>query len=314
MSRRSADEILWSICRGAIATRVAGIVAELGVTDALGDRARPVTDVAREVGADPDTLHRYLRALASEGVFAEVDPGLFENTSASRQLAAAASWGAFAQLFGGVWYRAVADLDAGGQKAFAEDFWEWLAERPRERALFDLAMEEGKERRVDRIEGVEWRAGDTVVDLGGGNGSLLLALFARQPGLRGIVYDLPETVRDEAVLAAAGIAFEEGSFFERVPPADVYVLATILHDWNDERAGAILRTVHDHAPAGARILILDSVVQPGNDPQGAKWLDILMLATLDGRERTEQEWRTLIEGSGLKVDSIEDRLIQASCR
>jgi O-methyltransferase domain len=313
MSERSPDEILWNICRGAIATRVAGIVAGLGVADALGDRPRPVADVAAEVGADADTLHRYLRALASEDVFAEVDPGVFEHTPASRQLAGDASWGAFAQLFGGSWYRTVADLDASGRKAFAGDFWEWLAEHPRERALFDLAMEEGKERRVDRIEGVEWRTGETVVDIGGGNGSFLLALFARQPGLRGIVYDLPETVRDETELAAAGIEFEEGSFFERVPRGDVYVLGTILHDWNDDRAGAILRTIREHAPAGARVLILDSVVQPGNEPQGSKWLDILMLATLDGRERTEPEWRTLIEGSGLRVDSIEDRLIQASC-
>jgi hypothetical protein len=174
-------------------------------------------------------------------------------------------------------------------------------------------MEEGKERRVDRIEGVEWSSGDTVVDVGGGNGSFLLALFSRQPGLRGIVYDLPETVRDEAALAAAGIEFEEGSFFERVPSGETYVLGTILHDWSDDCAAAILRTIREHAPVAARVLILDSVVQEGNAPQGSKWLDILMLATLDGRERTEAQWRTLIESSGLRVDSVEDRLIQASC-
>jgi hypothetical protein len=313
MSERSPDEILWNLCRGGIATRVAGIVAELGVADALADGARPVAEVAAEVGADADTLHRYLRALSSEGVFAEVDSGVFENTAASRKLAAGASWSAFAQLFGDTWYRAVADLDASGRKAFHGDFWEWLAQHPKERALFDRAMEEGKERRVDHVAGVDWRAGETVVDVGGGNGSFLLELFTRQPGLRGIVYDLPETTRDETRLAAAGIAFEAGSFFERAPQGDVYVLGTILHDWNDDRATAILRTIREHAPAGARVLILDSVVQPGNEPQGSKWLDILMLATLDGRERTEPEWRALIEGSGLRVDSIEDRLIQASC-
>lgn len=313
MTERPPDETLWNLCRGAIATRVTGIVTELGVADRLGDRARPVAEVAAEVGADAGTLHRYLRALASEGVFAEVDPGVFENTAASRQLGADLAWGAFAQLFGGVWYRAVADLDASGQKAFAGDFWEWLAEHPKERALFDRAMEEGKDRRVERIAGVEWRGGETVVDVGGGNGSFLLALFARRPGLRGIVYDLPETVRDEAALAAAGIEFEEGSFFERVPSGETYVLGTILHDWSDDRAAAILRTIREHGPAGARVLILDSVVQEGNAQQGSKWLDILMLATLDGRERTEQQWRALIEGSALRIDSIEDRLIQATC-
>src|SRR3954470_4306458 len=309
MSKHEDGAVLWNLCRGAITTRVAGIVAELGVADALAAGPRPVAEIAAEVGADADTLHRYLRALASEGIFAEVDAGVFENTTASSKLAADTSWGAFAQLFGGTWYRVVADLDASGEKPFQGDYWEWLAEHPEERALFDRAMEEGTDRRVDHVAAVEWRAGETVVDLGGGNGSFLLELFSRKPGLRGVVYDLPETVRDESALAAAGIEFEEGSFFERVPSGDVYVLGTILHDWPDGRAAAILRTIRDHAPAGAKVLILDSVVQPGNAPQGAKWLDILMLATLDGRERTEPEWRALIEGSGLRVDSIEDRLI-----
>jgi O-methyltransferase domain len=313
MSKHEDGAVLWNLCRGAIATRVAGIVAELGVADALADGPRPVTEIAAEVGADADTLHRYLRALASEGVFAEVDPGVFENTTASSKLAADTSWGAFAQLFGGTWYRVVADLDASGRKAFEGDYWEWLAAHPEERALFDRAMEEGTDRRVDHVAGIEWRAGETVVDVGGGNGSFLLELFSRHPGLRGIVYDLPETVRDESELAAAGIEFEEGSFFERVPSGDVYVLGTILHDWSDDRAAAILTTIREHAPAGAKVLILDSVVQAGNAPQGAKWLDILMLATLDGRERTEPQWRLLIESAGLRVDSIEDRLVQASC-
>jgi DNA-binding Lrp family transcriptional regulator len=293
-------------------TRAAAIVSELGVADALANGPRPVAELASELGADADALHRYLRALASDGVFAELEPGVFENTPASAQLGRDASWGAFAQLFGGVWYEAIGGLDASGEKAFAHDFWEWLAERPRERALFDRAMGQGKERRVDRLAAFEWN-GETMVDVGGGNGSFLLELFARQPGLRGIVYDLPETVRDERRLAEAGIEFVEGSFFDRVPEGDVYVLGTILHDWPDDRAAAILRTIREHAPAGARVLILDSVVQPGNDPEGAKWLDLLMLATLGGRERTEPQWRELVEGAGLRIDAVEDGLIQASC-
>jgi DNA-binding Lrp family transcriptional regulator len=312
MSGLAPEALLWTLLRGAIGTRVTAIVSELGVADALADGPRPVAELAAEVGAHPDTLHRYLRALASDGVFAEVEAGVFENTPASALLGREGSWGAFAQLFGGVWYGAVGDLDASRENAFEPDLWAWLAEHPRERALFDLAMEEGKERRVERLAGFGWN-GETVVDVGGGNGSFLLELFARQPGLRGIVYDLPETVRDDARLAAAGIVFEEGSFFDRVPEGDIYVLGTILHDWPDDRAAAILETIREHAPAGARVLILDAVVQPGNDPQGAKWLDVLILATLGGRERTEPEWRALVEGAGLRIDAIEDGLVQASC-
>jgi O-methyltransferase domain len=312
MSAPTPEGVLWSLVHGAIGTRVAAIVAELGVADALAGGSRPVDELAAEVGADADTLHRYLRALASEGVFAEVEPGVFANTPASSMLGRDESWGAFAQLFGGVWYGPVGDLDAHGGQTFGGDFWAWLADHPRERALFDRAMEEGKDGRVERLAGFEWN-GETVVDVGGGNGSFLLELFARRPGLRGIVYDLPETVRDEAQLAAAGIEFVGGSFFERVPKGDVYVLGTILHDWPDDQAAAILETIRRHAPQAAHVLILDAVVQLGNEPHGAKWLDLLMLALFGARERTEPEWRALVEGAGLRIDAVDDGLIQVSC-
>jgi SAM-dependent methyltransferase len=312
MSELAPEAVLWTLLRGAIGTRLAAIVSELGVADALANGPRPVAEVAADVGADADTLHRYLRALATEGVFAEAEPGVFRNTPASELLGRESSWGSFAQLFGGVWYDAIGKLDSSAEKAFEGDFWAWLAAHPRERALFDRAMGQGKENRVERLADFDWK-GATVVDVGGGNGSFLLELFAWQPGLRGIVYDLPETVRDEAQLAAAGIEFVEGSFFERVPEGDVYVLGGILHDWPDDRAAAILGTIREYAPAGARVLILDGVVQPGNEPQGSKWLDVLMLALLAGRERTELQWRALVEGAGLRIDAIEDGLVQVSC-
>jgi hypothetical protein len=298
-------------------TRVLGIVADLGVAQALAEGPRPVEDVAREVGANADSLQRFLRALASDGVFAEVEPGVFRNTDAS-ELLTSEGWGDFAHLFGSVWYRAVADLEAETGEAtfprtFGTDFWEWFADRPEERASFDRAMTEGKDRRVERLSGIEWRGDETVVDVGGGNGSLLVELVRRRPSVRGIVFDLPETNRDEAELARQGCEFIAGSFFERVPRGDAYILGTVLHDWDDERATAILRTIREAAPPGARVLILDSVIQPGNDPQGSKWLDLLMLVIAGGRERTEPEWRALIEGSGLRVDAIEDGLVQASC-
>jgi hypothetical protein len=308
-----ASDVLWRILYGGIATRAAGIVAGLGVADALAPGPRPVAEVAAEVGADADTLERYLRALAAEGVFEEVEPGVYRNTEASEQLGSETSQGAFAQLFGGVWHEAVGGLDANGGQSFDGDFWAWLADHPHERALFDLAMQEGADRRAQRLDRVELRAGETVVDVGGGNGSLLLDLAARRPGFRGIVFDRPETIRDEAALAAAGIEFVGGSFFERVPAGDVYVLGTVLHDWPDDLAAAILSTIRDHAAAGARVLIIDSVIPPGNDPHGAKWLDLLMLALFGARERNEAQWRALVEGAGLRVDAVEDGLIQATC-
>lgn len=313
----SPEERLWDLMRGALTTRVLGIVADLRVADALGDGPRPVAKIAREVGADAGTLHRYLRALASDGVFAEEEPGVFRNTETSEFLRHG-GWDDFAHFFGGIWHRAAAELDASTRepvfpRLVGTDFWAWLAAHPDERAAFDRAMEQGKDRRVERFAGVEWRGDETVVDVGGGNGSLLAALLQQQPGLRGIVFDLPETVRDEANFGDR-MEFAAGSFFESVPRGDVYVLSTILHDWDDDHCAAILRTIRASAPDDAGLLVLDSVVQPGNDPDGAKWLDLLMLALFAGRERDETQWRTLLEGADFEPTSIADGLIQATCR
>lgn len=305
-----SEGVLWDLCRGATATRVLGIVAELGVADALAAGPRPVAEIAAGVGADPRTLDRYLRALASDGVFAEEEPGVYRNTEASELLRRDTPWNAFAQLYGGVWHRAAGALDATGAKAFEGEFWDWLADHPRERALFDLAMEDGTEQRVDRIAGLPWHDGETVVDVGGGSGSLLLALFARRPSLSGVVLDLPETVRDDAALASAGIEFVGGSFFERVPDGDTYLLSTVLHNWPDEEAAAILGTICRDAPTGARVLILDWVV---DRVEGSAWLDLLGLALFGAHERTEAQWRALLGAAGLQLDEVGERLIQATC-
>lgn len=315
MSDASSGEQVWNLLRGALGTRTLGIVADFGVADALADGPRSISELAEELGVDGETLHRLLRALASDGVFAEERPGVFRNTDASELLRSGTGWNDFAHLFGGIWYRAIAGLDASGQPRFAEafgtDFWSWLAEHPDERAKFDRAMEEGKERRMERLDPVEWRGDETVVDIGGGNGSLLVELLRRQPGLRGIVFDLPETVRDEDALSGEGIEFVAGDFFERVPEGDVYVLGTVLHDWDDERAAAILRTIRAAAPAGARLLILDTVVPAGNDPSGAKWLDLLMLTLFGGKERNEQQWRELLAQGGFEPTRFHEALIEA---
>ena len=175
-------------------------------------------------------------------------------------------------------------------------------------------MAGGKEQRARRLVELQWNDGETVVDVGGGNGAFLIALLDGLPALRGIVFDLPETVRDEGVLGDR-IEFVEGSFFESVPAGDVYVLGRILHDWDDERRDRDPDDdPRDQLAPGARLLLFESVIPPGNDPSGAKWLDLLMLVLSAGRERTEDG----LAGAARRdrassVASIEDGLIQARC-
>ena len=311
----SAEDRLWWVMSGALTAKALALAAELGVADALGERARPVGVVAGEVGADAGTLHRLLRALASGGVFAEEEPGVFRNTEVS-QLLRLPDWRATAHLHGGVWHRAAGELDTSGQasfpRAFGTDFWSWLAAHPEERAAFDCAMVTGKDESVQRLMEVDWHDGDVVVDVGGGNGALLVELLRRRPGLRGIVFDLPETERDESLFGDA-IEFVAGSFFDDVPAGDAYVLSQILHNWPDERAAAILRTIRAGAPPHARLLVLDSVVGAGNDPYTTT-LDLLMLALFASRERDEAQWNALFAAAGWEPTRIDDGLIEAVCR
>jgi hypothetical protein len=311
----SPEGTLWDLLRGAITARALGVVADLRIADALAAGPRSVASLAEGSGADAETLHRFLRALASDGVFAEEERGVFRNTPASELLRG--GWGAFAHLFGGVFYRTLGELKADGRPTFPDlfgtEFWSWLAENEDERAAFDTAMEQGKERRVEELASLEWRGDETVVDVGGGNGSLLRGLLERQSGLRGIVFDLPETVRDETAFGDR-CTFVAGSFFDRVPRGDVYVLSTILHDWDDEHAAAILRTIAASATPGTRLIVLDAVVPPGNDPGGGKWLDLLMLAISGGRERDEEQWRDLLARSGFEPVRFGAALIEARCR
>jgi hypothetical protein len=227
-------------------------------------------------------------------------------------------WDAFARLFGGRWLQAVAALDVSGEasfpRVFGDEFWLWLRNHPEERALFDRAMEQGWQGRIERLDAAGFRGGETVVDVGGGNGSLLRALLERHPELRGVVFDLPETVRDETSFGER-LRFEEGSFFDRVPSGDVFVLSTILHDWPDDDARRILETVRAAAAPESRLVLIEAVIRPGNDPAGAKWLDLLMLVIAGGRERTEEEWRALLESAGWEpVRFFESGAIEAKPR
>jgi SAM-dependent methyltransferase len=313
---------LWELMRGGLVVQALRVAAELGVADELADGPRPIGELAVRTGANEDALNRFLRALASEGVFTEEVSGTFANTETSELLRRGAQWSAFAHFFGGVWDAALLEaphaVRTGGDtfgRVFGVGWWEWLTARPDETRLFDRAMQGGAEHRVEALAELPWN-GETVVDVGGGNGTLLIELLGRHASLRGIVFDLPEVAREaEERVAAAGLADRidvvGGSMFDGAPRGDVYVLAVVLHDWDDDDARRILARVRAAAPAHARVLIADAVIPPGNDPHGAKWLDLLMLVLNRGRERTEGEWRALLERSGFRIERIADGLIEA---
>jgi len=203
------------------------------------------------------------------------------------------------------------------ERASGAGWWEWLAGRPELGAAFNRAMQAGAQARLVALKNFPWHEVETVVDVGGGNGTLLIGLLEQQPHLRGVIFDLPEVAPAASLrIADASLSdrcsVEAGSFFERVPEGgDVYLLAKVLHDWDDAPALEILRRVRSSATAETRLLVLESVVTSEAGSQRTKMLDLVMLALVNGRERTADEWHRLFSQGGWLATSIEDGLIEA---
>ena len=255
-----------------------------------------------------------LRALASDGLFAEVERGVFDNTPAS-ELLRGDGWTDLARLFGGVWYSSVGELDAGARDAvfpriFGDDFWSWLAAHPSERAAFDRVMATGVGgARSQQLAALDWRGDETVVDVGGGSGALLRGLLDRVPGC----------VASCSTCRRPAGARRRSTTDCRLSPAASSSAprgATSTSSRRSCTTGTISGRRRSYGnprsrPAHARRLVLDSVVPPGNGPHGSKWLDLLMLTLLGGKERDEEQWRALLSGAGFEPALIEDDLIEA---
>jgi hypothetical protein len=192
--------------------------------------------------------------------------------------------------------------------AFGHSFFEYLARHPEIGARFDASMA-----LMSAPENAALAAAypfrGTVVDVGGGRGGLLAAILEAHAGVRGILYDQPSVLRDEQALLVTGhagrCALVAGDFFESVPGgADLYVLKRILHDWDDADAIRILRACRAAMQPAARILVIDAVLKPGNDPDPNKMLDVGIMALTHGRERTAAEFERLLDAAGLKLARI----------
>jgi SAM-dependent methyltransferase len=306
-------------------TQALGAAVRLGLAELVRERPRSAADLAVAADADVDAISRLLRALASVGVFAD-DEGTIRHTPLSELLLpdAPASFAGQALILSGFQYRTWADALQSfrtGEPAFSRQFgkplFEWLSEHPEEATQFNQAMAGQAGLRRLPLHEHDWSGASSVVDVGGGTGATLIALLAEQPHLQGTVLDLPH-VEEQAnrAIAAAGLSerchFVPGSFFDSVPSgADVYVLSAILHDWGDEAAARILEVLRQAVRSDSVVLLLESVIAPGDEPDNAKLLDLHMLVVLGGRERSEQQWRALLAGSGFTLVSARPGIVEA---
>jgi hypothetical protein len=292
--------------------------ASLRVADHLADGPVPVEELARRCEADADALGRLLRHLVCHGVFTEPAAGTFGTNEISALLHSDHPSGMRVGLdlagFGGQMDLAFTGLlhtlRTGGpawETVFGTPFWEYLAANPAMGASFDATMAAGTDYAADLAAGYDWSGTRHVVDVGGGTGELLAAVLAANPGLRGTLVDLPETVRrGREHLAARGLGDRcdvvGQSFFDPLPAGgDVYVLSSVLHDWADRDATTILRRCADAAGDGGRVLLTQ---EHGTEGADRAEMDLRMLVLCGGRERGLGDYTALAAGAGLTVAAV----------
>jgi hypothetical protein len=308
--------------RGFWVSQAIAAAAQLGIADDLANGPRSCADLARITGVPARSLHRLLRALASVGVFAEVEDGSFGLTPLADCLrtdvpgSLRASGILTAELLHPAWGGLLHSLRTGGpsfEQVFGAGFFAHLATHPEMGERFqEMMVHLNLVTNTAVPAAYDFSACSNIVDVGGGNGSLLASILATHPFTRGILFDLPH-VLDQArrQLAARGVAARcelvGGDFFTGVPTGgDIYLLRWILHDFDDERAARILRACRAAMPPEGRLLVIEQVVAGGGEPGDwmTKFLDLQMLILLGGQERTEAEFRDLFAAAGFRLQRV----------
>lgn len=322
-AERAAAPALLRMIWGIHISRCVYAVAELGIADLLADSPVGSAELAAATGTHEPSLYRVLRALGALGIFEEHDGRRFTSTVVGDRLRTGApagmrSWAILLEALGGV--RPFAHVletlrtgRPGSELEFGTDMFERLAREPAAAAVFDAAMSERTAAYAPSVADVyDFSDIRTIVDAGGGNGTLLVEILRRHPHLSGILFEVPTVAaRADAVLDATDVADRcevlAGDFFARVPEkADCYVLANVIHDWDDARATEILRNCRQAMSAAGRVLIVERLIRcDGADPVPTLLSDINMLVLTGGQERTNAEYGDLLQAAGLRLGRVQ---------
>ncbi len=310
-------EHLTRLFRGFWVSRAIYVAAELGIADLLLEGPRTIAELAAGAGAHAPSLHRVLRLLASEGVFAETEDGRFELTPMASMLRREGGLLRLQVLFLGrdaTWQAATELLHAvrTGETAFEHahgvDFFEHLRQHPDDQALFnDLMAAQTAPAGRAVAKAYDFSPFRTILDVAGGTGALTIEILRAYPKLHGIVFDQPAVAEDARhSIAEAGLSDrcrgEGGDMFATIPGgADAYLLKYVLHDWSDERCIAILQNCRHAVPPDGRVLVIEQVLPSGNEPSFAKTQDANMLINVGGQERTVGEYSGLFDAAGFQL-------------
>jgi hypothetical protein len=313
---------LLALIAGCWVSQAISLAARLGIADLLQAGPMHYTALAAATKSDASMLYRVLRSLASLGVFAEDAQGLFRLTLRAEPLRtdAPGSLRAFAAMIGEpehwrAWEGLLHGVKNGEppfQHVFGAPFFDYLRHRPEAARRFDDAMtSRSAAENVAIVAAYDFSRADIIVDVGGGQGSLMASILKKHARPRGVLLDLLHVIEGRTgrlADSAFGHRCEAvpGDFFSAVTPrGDIYVLKKIIHDWDDERAGLILENCRRAMSASSRLLVIEPVVPGVNEPSFSKLLDLLMLVWhTGGRERTASEHERLLVSAGFRVERI----------
>jgi hypothetical protein len=285
---------------------------------------KPVAALAQSVGVAEQPLFRVMRALAGFGVFGESSPRTFELTPMAKCLCSDSpdSLRGVAVMFGSPWHRAawsdILHAVATGQPAFekvhGKGFFDYCVSNPEAAAIFDEAMTSFSSQETPLVlEAYDFSGIHKLVDVAGGHGSLLAEILKKYPTMRGVLFDMPSVIegaRQKKHLEKAGVLgrceLVSGDFFSALPSGgDAYLMKHIIHDWSDEHCTKILRNCRSAISPAGKLLLVEMVLSPGNEPHVGKLLDLEMLVqTRGGQERTEEEYRSLLAAGGFRLIQI----------
>jgi hypothetical protein len=301
--------------------RVLGTIVVHGVPDLLDDGPKAAAELGRLTGLHPLSLERSLRLLAGFGLFVELEPGVFANNEASELLrdrpGGLRNWTLYAasRYIWDAW-GAVDHALRTGEPAFVEahgaSLWGYLRAHPDDAAVFNAMFAEVWAGAHEAIAaGYDWSGVETVVDVGGGNGSLLATILETNGHLRGVVLDQEAVLRHaETHLSARGLRDRchllAGDFFDSIPATgDLWLLSQILHDWDDRRSGVILDNCRAAMRGGDRLLVVEMVTVPCEPHRLVGLADVNMLTLFgEARQRTAAEYRDLFGRHGLELVAV----------